>query len=131
MIPHLLIYLELQKQIQFNKIDIYQPSLNEMLDYGIDEYNMLLLPFLLDVDDFDILDNNIIKNMNIFDILILNEATLTMLLNSISFFCKTDEIRFDEQKSVLFINDGFINRDNFDEFANIILQINAKSKEKK
>ena len=98
------------------------------MDYGIDEYNMLMLPFLLDIDDFGIEDETLIQNMNIFDILLLQSDTATMLLNSISFFCKTDKISFDEQKGALYIGDGYINRDNFAEFADIILKINAKQK---
>jgi hypothetical protein len=128
MVSHLLTYLIAQKQIKFNHIVIHQITLNEIIDYGIDEYNMLMLPFLLDIDDFDIKDETLIQNMNIFDILLLQQDTLTMLLNSISFFCKTDKISFDEQKGILYIGDGYINRDNFAEFADIILKINAKQK---
>lgn len=128
---NLLVHLITQKQIKFNNITIYQTPLDDILEYGVDEYNMLILPFLLDIDDFDIPDNFMIQNVNIFDILILTEQTLTMLLNSISFFCKTDEIRFDEQKSILYIGDGYIDRNNFAEFAEIILKINAKQKQER
>jgi hypothetical protein len=131
MLPNLLVYLIAQKQIIFNGITIYQKSLNEMLDCGIDKYNMLILPFLLDIDDFEFENKNLIQNMNIFDILILDKNTFTMLLNSISFFCETNKIDFDEQKGVLYIGDGYIDRNNFDEFADIILKINAKQKVQK
>ena len=131
MISNLLVYLEAQKPINFNDILIYQTSLDEILEYDIEKYNMLILPFLLDVDDFEVENQSLMKDMNIFDILILNKATLTMLLNSISFFCKTDKIGFDETKQVLYINDGFIDRNNFAEFAKIILKINAKQKAQK
>lgn len=128
MIPNLLVYLETQKEIKFNDITIYQTSLDEILEYDIDKYNMLILPFLLDMEDFDIQDNDLIKDMNIFDIFMLNNETLIMLLDSISFFCKTNEINLDEQKGVLYIGDGYIDRNNFEDFANIILKINAKQK---
>jgi hypothetical protein len=128
MIANLQVYLETQKIIKFNKIDIYQISLNEILDYGIEEYNLLLLPFLLDIDDFDITNKDLLKDIDIFSILILDERTLSMLLNSISVFCKTNEIAFDEQKGILYIGDGYINKDNFDEFADIILKANSKQK---
>lgn len=128
---NLLVYLITQKQIKFNNITLYQTSLDDILECGIDKYNILLLPFLLDVEDFDIPNNFVIQNMNIFDILILTEQTLTMLLDSISFFCKTNEIHFDEQKGVLYIGDGHIDRNNFAEFADIILKINAKQKQER
>ena len=129
---NLSVYLETQKQICFNDIIIYQPSLDEILEYDIDKYNMLILPFLLDKDDFKFEDNSLLQDINIFDILIL-EPNLGMLLESISFFCKTDKIGLDEQKGVLYIGEknGFINRDNFGEFAEIILQMNAKQKPEK
>ena len=128
MISNLFTYLVSQKQIKFNNITIYQTPLNDILDYGIDEYNMLLLPFLFDIDSFDIPNDLIAQEMNIFDILILAEDTFSMLLNSISFFCKTQEIAFDEQKGVLYVCDGQIERNNFAEFADIILKMNAKQK---
>lgn len=131
MIADFLIYLETQKQIKFNDIIIYQPPLNEIIDYGVDKYNMLLVPFLLDVSDFDFADESIIEKISIFDILTL-EQNLPLLLNSIGFFCKVDEMSFDEQKGTLYIGEnGFIDKNNFAEFAEIILQINAKQKPKK
>lgn len=131
MLSNLLLYLEAQKQINFNNIIIHQISLDEILEYGVDKYNMLMLPFLLDIDDFDIPDKDLIQGINIFDILTLENTTLTLLLDSISFFCKVDEIRFDEQKKIIYIGDGYIDRNNFAEFAEIILKINAKQKIKK
>ena len=128
MISNLLVYLIGQKSIKFNNIIIHQTPLNDILEYGIDKYNMLLLPFLLDVSDFEISSDLMKQNINIFDILTLTEETFTMLLNSISFFCKTDEIKFDEQKGIFYVYDGYIDRNNFDEFANIILKFNAKQK---
>lgn len=128
MIPNLYTYLIAQKNINFNNIIIYQITLNEILDCGIDEYNMLILPFLLDIDDLEISDKESISGMNIFDILLLNSDTLNILLNSISFFCKTDKISLDEQKGCLYIGDGYINRENFNEFSDIILKMNGKQK---
>lgn len=131
MLPNFLVYLEAQKPIKFNNITIYQIPLNDILDYNIEKYNELLLPFLLDMDDFDILDKTLIQGMNIFDILLLNKETLTMLLNAISYFCKIDKIVFDEQKGVLYVGEGYIDRDNFSDFSEIILKINAKQKTQK
>lgn len=131
MVNNLFVYLETQKQINFNNIKIYQPSLNDILDYDIEKYNILLLPFLLDIDDFEIQDKSAIENISMFEILLLNKDTFSFLLNSLSYFCHTDKISLDEQKGNLYIGDGYINKENFADFANIILQINAKQKPKK
>lgn len=128
MLPNFLVYLEAQKQIKFNDIIIYQTTLDDILDYDIEKYNELLLPFLLDVDDFDIPDKTLIQDINIFDILLSNKQTLTMLLDAISYFCKTDKIIFDEQRMVLYVGQGYIDRNNFSDFSDVILKINAKQK---
>ena len=50
------------------------------------------------------------RKISIFDILTL-EQNLPLLLNSIGFFCKVDEMRFDEQKGTLYIGEnGFIDK---------------------
>ena len=131
LLQNLYIYLITQKQIKFNDITIYQPSLNKIIEYGIDDYNMLMLPFLLDIDDFEGLEKHTDGDIDIFDILTLTQESLSILLDSISYFCKTEEISFDEDKRVLYIGDGYIDRNNFKEFSEIILKINAKQKTKK
>jgi hypothetical protein len=123
-----LVYLETQKPIKFNNIAIYQTPLNDILDYDIEKYNMLILPFLVDIDDLNIPEEILIQDINIFDILVLNEENFSMLLNSLSFFCKTNEISFDEQKRILYIGDGYIDRNNFADFSKIILETNSKQK---
>lgn len=126
-----LVYLETQKPIKFNKIPIYQITLGEILEYGMEEYNMLLLPFLLDIDDLNIPEEILTQDINIFDILTLNDETLSMLLDGISFFCKTDKIGFDEQKQTFYIGDGYIDKNNFVDFSKVILESNSKQKVQK
>lgn len=126
-----LVYLEAQKPIKFNDISIYQITLNEILDYDMEKYNMLLLPFLVDIDDLDIPEEVQIQDINIFDILTVNNENLSMLLDSISFFCKTNEIAFDEQKQTFYIGNGYIDKNNFADFSKIILESNSKQKVQK
>lgn len=126
-----LVYLEAQKPMKFNNIPIYQITLDEILEYGMEKYNMLLLPFLVDVDDLDIPEEVQSQDINIFDILTVNSENLSMLLDSISFFCKTDKIGFDEQKQTLYIGDGHIDKNNFADFSKIILESNSKQKVQK
>lgn len=126
-----LVYLETQKPIKFNQMFIYQITLDEILEYGMEEYNMLLLPFLLDIDDLNIPEDILAQNISIFDILTLHNENLSMLLDSISFFCKTDKIGFDEQKQIFYIGDGYIDKNNFEDFSKIILETNSKQKTQK
>ena len=124
-----LVYLEAQKPIKFNDIPIYQITLDEILDYNMEKYNMLLLPFLVEVDDLNIPEE--VQDINIFDILTVNSDNLSMLLDSISFFCKTNEMAFDEQKQVLYIGNGYIDKNNFADFSKVILESNSKQKVQK
>lgn len=126
-----LIYLETQKPIRFNDILIHQITLDEILEYDMNKYNMLLLPFLIDVDDLNIPDEVLTEDLNIFDILTANETNLSMLLDAINLFCKTDNIGFDEEKQTLYIGDGYIDKNNFTDFAKIILESNSKQKTQK
>lgn len=126
-----LVYLEAQKPIKFNNIPIYQITLDEILEYGMEKYNMLLLPFLIDIDDLNIPQEVKNQNISIFDILTLNGENLSMLLDSISFFCKTNEVAFDEQKQTFYINEGHIDKNNFADFSKTILELNSKQKVQK
>lgn len=119
--------LVLQEPITFQGITIYQPTLREIFKYGIDEYNTILLPYMITADILDIPEEDKIK-INIFDVIINNNQLLMYLCVSLQILCKTDSIQaFEDRVEV----DGCVlNRDNFDEFSEIVLKINAKEKPK-
>lgn len=120
-----------QKPIIFNGITITQPSLNMILDnIGMDKYNEILFPFVADLDILDVPDE-IREQYNIFDILTM-DSNIELLLNSISIFCNIEEARFDTKSKRLYIgdNDGYLDCNNFKDFADIILKINSKTRPK-
>lgn len=121
-----------QKPIIFNNIKIQQPTLNTILDdIGMDKYNELLIPFIIDMDFFDFPDN-IKEQYNIFDIL-TSDINIGQLLDSISVFCDVDKAGLDTENQRLYIgdNNGYLDCNNFQEFTDIILKINSKIKPEK
>ena len=120
--------LVLQEPIDFQDIRIYQPVLQEITQYGIEQYNTLLVPYSITSDMLNI-PEEYKDNIKIFDVVINDQQVLQYLILSLQFFCKTDDIKV--YKDVIIVNNGILHRDNFDEFADIILKINAREKPKK
>ena len=119
------LYLKTQKHIKFYDICIiYQPSFEEILDYGVDEFENLLLPYCITLDNVsEVLTEEEKKGLTNFDLLYSSKEFISSLLVSLEFFCKSKIIDFD-LKGILF--QGYnerLNRNNFDEFAEIILNI--------
>lgn len=132
-----------QKPIYFNGIKIIQPTLDTIInDFGMEKYNECLLPFVIDLDFFDISDE--LKEQyninNVFDILVL-DSNISLLLNSIEIFCGTKPMSFDTKNKRLYIGDtstdnfdvnsNYLDSNNFNDFADIILKINSKTKPQK
>ena len=119
--------LVLQETINFQGIKIYQPTLREIYSYGINEYNSLLVPYMVSLDLLDIEEEQK-QQLKTFDLIISNEDILSYLLISLKILCKTDNITF--MQNCIMINDAYLHRDNFDEFSDIILKIHAREKPK-
>lgn len=119
--------LVLQEPITFQGITIYQPTLREIFKYGINEYNTLLLPYVVTTDVLEMSEEEK-SNIKTFDLIINNDQFLMYLYLSLQLFCRTDNIQIFEDR--IEINGNVLNRDNFDEFSEIILKINAKEKPK-
>ena len=132
-----------QKPIYFNGIKIIQPTLNTIIDdFGMEKYNEYLLPFIIDLDFFNISDE--LKEQynitNVFDIFILDN-NISLLLNSINVFCDAETISLDTENKRLYIGDNsvdsfdidsnYLDSSNFNDFADIILKINSKTKPQK
>lgn len=116
-----------QQPIIFNGIKIYQPSLSEILKVGIEEYNYQLLPFIVSMETLKLPIQT--GELSIFDVLTL-ENNLTILLTAIKQFCRLDEMKFDESLKRLYIDNGYLDKNNFNEFSDIILKINSKERPK-
>lgn len=115
------------RNINFNGMNIIQKTISEILDFGMDNYNKLLFPFILDIENFNITKD--INTVSIFDILIL-DSNIEIFLNSLKYFCDVNKIQFDEHIKRIYIQNGYLDRNNFEEFSNIILEINGKVKPK-
>lgn len=138
------LYLKVQRPISFYDVcTIYQPSFDEILDYGIDEFEKLLLPYYVTVDNLpeEITDEEK-EGLNNFDLLCSSGEFIVLLGLSLEFFCKSN---FDvDEKGIVFISKlkfpehglpfifkGRLNKDNFDEFADIVLKICGRERQKK
>ena len=84
-------YLDLKTQnpINYNGLIIYQPSFNEIMNYGIDNYNQIMQIYSLTHECF----NNVDENTNLFnDLYLQNESLLYGLSESLYMLTKADEI---------------------------------------
>lgn len=117
-----------QDPILFNEIIIYQPTFNDIKKYGTEQFNQLLLPFSLTFDILNISEEEQ-QNKNLFeDIILKDEMLFGLLILSLQYFCKTEDISFVENG--IKVNEWILNKDNFDEFGEILLQICAREKMK-
>lgn len=121
-----------QKPINYNGLLFYPISFGYICDnIGLDIFDKLLLPFLVTKDCFKIPDD-VLENLNLFDDIILNDQEmLTSMAFILQLFCKSDDIsRLDNQ---IFLNFNgkepfVINKDNFEDICQIIMDINGKEK---
>ena len=126
------LYLKTQKPIKFYDICIiHQPSFEEILDYNVDEFENLLLPYCITLDSVsEVLTEEEKKGLTNFDLLYSSQEFLTYLFISLEFFCKSKIIDFNE-KGILFQDyNGRLNKNNFDELAEIILNICGRERPK-
>lgn len=133
--------LKTQQPINYDGLIIYQPSFDEIMNYGVDLYNQIMLIYSLTLDCFDKLNNK--DNINLFDLILNDQYLLNCLSESLYMLTKADGIVLYEQLKTVqlkFINNKNdieedviektfdINSTNFDDISNIILKINAKKK---
>lgn len=120
--------LVMQEPIKFQGITIYQPTMTEIIEFGYENFNKLILPYSLSFDLLNISEEEQ-SQFNLFeDFILKDEVMLNVLALSINFFCKTKDIKF-KDNSIL-IDSNKLNRDNFDEFSQIILDLTSKEKPK-
>jgi hypothetical protein len=73
------------------------------------------------------------KDLDVYDILFQDEKYLYLFITSLSWLCKTENIKFNQYSKEVYINDSKspLNKTNFDEFSSIVLTMNYKQKYKK
>lgn len=125
------LYLKVQKPIEFYDICIiYQPSFDEILDYKIHNFEKLLLPFYITVESIEEQLNEEQKNiLTNFDLVCSSQEFMYYLVASLEFFCKS-KIDFDENGISFDEFNGKLNKNNFDEYAEIILKICGRERPK-
>jgi len=123
------LYLKTQKPIKFYDIcKIYQPSFDEILELGMQEFDKLLLPFIVTVDSLNIdIPDEEKEKIKSFDIVVGSREIADCFFTSLEFFSKS-KIGFDEGGIFFEGFEGRLNKDNFDELAEIILEINARQR---
>lgn len=119
--------LVLQEPIEFQGITIYQPTIREIRKFGTEDYNKLLVPYIISLDVLDIPEEEK-ENIKTFDLIIDSTQLLVDLLMSLITICKTNDVKALDNH--IEINGSRLDRDNFDEFSDIILKIHAKEKPK-
>ena len=119
-------YLVTQKPIPFENILIHQLSFEEILNFGIEQFNQLLIPYLLTIDILDIPKKDKI-NLDLFEDIILKDSSLLIsLIYSLQLFCKIDDI--DILEDGIKIDNFILNKNNYEDFSNIVLQICVREK---
>jgi hypothetical protein len=123
------INLLMQEPIKFNDVCIiYQPTFDEILKYGVNEFDKLLLPYSITLDNINVeLTEEQRKELKNFDLLGTSQEIIAQLFVSLEFFCRT-KIDYDERGIIFEGFQGRLNRDNFDEFAELILEICSRSR---
>lgn len=117
---------------------LYFPKVQDLLDKKEKKFNLLNSPYVVSLDIFD-LDEETIKEIKVFDMLInlkMNNEDVEIkyfdvLLESLEFYFK-ERIIYDEYNYCFKIGKkGILNRDNFDDVADIILLLNRLDRMKK
>lgn len=117
-----------QSPIMFNNIKIHQITFQEIEEIGFEKFDQLLLPYIVDINYPDIPEEYKNKYLTTFDYVLDEPLLLTSLVVSLQLFCKTKKILLTEDG--ISIEDGILNKYNFEEFGNIILQILSRERPK-
>ena len=127
-------YLELVRQqpINYNGLRFYPISLDEICEkIGLDNFDKILYPFLMHKDCIDLPEEDL-ANIDLFeDFILTNDALFTSVVIILHLFCKCDDIRKTENGLMLYFDEDScfeINKTNFDDVCDIIMQINNKQK---
>jgi hypothetical protein len=133
----------LGKPINFNGIDLYSPTIKEIVEISEIEYRIKLVfasfdkeKMFQDLFKISNKDYEEIEDKDDFDVLTSHPQIVKYVSESISFFAKK-EIYFDiRDKSFYFLNNHqkgvyFLNRNNYQKFSEVILNLNGIEKEQK
>lgn len=82
---------------------IHSPTVEEILKIGNKGLNKLLLPFIIDMNTYELnkdylleFEKNLKRTPTIFDVMLMDKELEEVLLQSLKFFYKTEDIRFNQ-----------------------------------
>ena len=121
--------------IKYQGVSIYPISFKEIKEtIGYEVFSQCMFPFCITKDYIEYVNNCELDNtFNLFEEIILKDKDMVKLVSIIlSIFCKPEHIYADD-KGIMLCDDKdnvmfVLNRDNFEEFSEIILKLNGKSK---
>lgn len=118
----------------FGKIHI--PKIKDILDMGELEYNEILLPFCTHLDMFNIKDEYK-DSTKLLDLFFIIESSvvdsgktyLQLIEDGLKLFFKTDLVQVSSEFMSILLNENIvINRDNFEDLADLIRLVSIKDK---
>jgi hypothetical protein len=139
------INLLLNEPINFHNIcTIYPPTIKDILKFRIDEYSKLFIPLTASLDMFDIPEEDK-ANFKNFDLLFIQpklndflmkafeKPYLILLQETIKFFCRSETVISYEEERIYFgfNKTKYIDRNNYDEFSDLIFCFSTKEKPRK
>ena len=121
--------------IKYQGVSIYPISFKEIKEtIGYEVFSQCMFPFCITKDYIEYVNNCELDNtFNLFEEIILKDKDMVKLVSIIlSIFCKPEHIYADD-KGIMLCDDKdnvmfVLNRDNFEEFSEILLKLNGKSK---
>jgi hypothetical protein len=121
-----------------NKVYVHQPLVSDIVDIGEDEFNTLILPYVLTTESvFNGVENEeeLIERFHFFDLFFIKtneekslldnvfggKKSLEFLEETLMFFLKADEIRILENRQKVVVNNSYlIDKDEFDKIRKAI-----------
>jgi hypothetical protein len=138
-----------EDEIEWNGLKIQIPKINEIIKIKEDNYTKLLEPVCTPFEYLEeiIPDKSLIKQYKTFDLFCLKYykengtedyvyknkdgvPMINILCKTICYFTKNHPKYIEQYKAIIFDNNSksFINRDNFDDFAELIIRMNGVQK---
>lgn len=132
---------------------IYCPLVSELLDLDDEEYNKLLLPFVIKMDDIELnqefiteIEIKLGRKFTVFDYLMCDKNMIESIVNALKFFYKTNNIYpyqdiseicflvdYRIESNMYYANDGgyILSYKNWDDLCELIKKIMCLYQEKK
>jgi hypothetical protein len=136
-----------EEEINWNGLKIIIPKVKEIIKIKEDNYAKLLEPICTPIEYLEeiIPDKTLIDKYKTFDLFCLKYLDngieeyvyknkdgvpmINILCNTICYYTKSHPRYIEEHRAIIFNNNNsFINRDNFDNFANLLIRMNGIQK---